>query len=722
MSFAPSKFVNQASSDMVKTYTVPDIRDTDRKRKLSFDYDRLINNNNIVSDQDLQDATERIFGLDNSNTLDDQPLEIIRKKTNKSDSPRKSPIKDRHGSISKGRTPSSQSLIQFEELENGMLGQESIVIDIDQNPRENEEPVVTYESFQPYNDEQNQFASILEAPNTDILQPPGSIDTVHTESNIDNQGECLSDVIGYNSTEGIIYTMDSRKSWRFISQLRGSSKKDVNIVGVALLDNEEVIYKVPRLPSYTIYSEHRVCKVLQETLPSIKHFSRSMFITKMALKCDRRNLCLPSYPNGATGEPWRSCDVLIQKMVPGISLAQHIDMEASYGKLFSAIYQILGVLRVVQTWLQYTHYDLHPNNIKLKPTKEGTYFLFDALADNQEPFATYSHGFKAVIIDQEFAHVCTMDGYPLDSFMGHLVRSFDPTSYDPSIDVLRFLISTFGYYHCKHKNGPFIGKLANSLIKRVNGYGHGVINGQDGVINDEGVFQYGHVEQVGPKNEETFIPIEDPIYKGINQHFSQTDEEKGFVNRWLYHIVGLLTHRIRLPLEKRVENPDTMHLLEVIKLLILLKCQQKEHRLRVLYELMSGKDNVEVYNVVVQLKISISDFNVWIASVRNAIEKCLPHLETALYFTSLENKNIRTQQHTDDFTPEKMIRWLNTKYILRRPVDNSSTICWMTKSARYKISMKSCTPETLNYINCAKDMFDFAKRLKEAVQTIQRFQ
>jgi hypothetical protein len=524
------------------------------------------------------------------------------------------------------------------------------------------------------------------------------------------QGDQINESVGYSKTSGVVYTVSNtrKSSWTFITQLRGHEPNDMNIVGISELDGKEVIYKVPRLPSFSIFSEYRACKAIKDIIPSVKHFSRSLFITKMALKCDKQNLCLPRYPDGSRNEPWRTCDVLVQKKVPGDSFSEKMASEHSYRMLFSVVYQVLCALHSVQTWLQYTHYDLHPGNVKLKPMKEEVYQLFDTVDEPEQPFAVYGK-YKAVIIDNEFSHVCTMDGNPLDSFMGHLKHLYDPTSSDSSIDVLRFLVCTFGYHFTLYKNSQLIGDLAHSLMDMFNK------NSTKGVINEIGII--GELDHQSGK----WTEMKDPIHKGIMQHFN-IPEEKEFVNKYLYHIIELLSHKIRLPLEKKVENPDTSFILDVIKLL-LVKCHHPEYRIRILFEIVSNKNQSDIYAIISQLKVNIPNFNTWYHQIKSAIDSCLPHLETALYFTTLEVKNMRTQQRESEFTPKKMIQWLNTKYVLFRPVDHASIVYWMTKSKRYKVSLKSCTQKQLNYINEMKnDMYAFSARLKEVVQQIHRLQ
>jgi hypothetical protein len=696
--------------DTLKTFTVPDFRDSDKKRKLSFDRTPIRYDTGVVTDMELEMAESRIFGnsrgRSNSIVNEAESADLPRKKTQKPDSPRKSserrssPVRERRGSIAKGRTPSAQSLIQFEQLESGAF-QENKIEPVDETPRDTIQPVITYESFLPCDDEENEFTHIIEPLNNNNNNSDVSdLSASEVSPQQGDDGISTLESIGHSQYNGILYTMEQRKTWAFGRQLRGFSRKDLNIVGIARLDDIEVIYKVPRLPAFTIFAEYRVCKALSETLPSIKHFSRTLFITKMALRCDKRNLALASYPNGATNEPWRTCDVLVQKFIPGVSLALAVETNPSYRKLFSAIYQTLGVLWTAQQWLGYNHNDLHSNNILLKPLKDKKVFhLFDALGDQGKPFAVYSHGFKVVIIDNEFAHTCTVDGNPLDSFMGHICRSYDPTSFDKSIDVLRVLIGTFGYYDQKHAN-PFMRKLANTLIEKVNGYGQGG-------ITDDGIF----------------VPSDDPIFKSISQHYSEfKDTEKEFIQRSLYHIIGHLGHRIKLPLEKKVEVADSTHLLNIIKLLFALKCSQDEYRMRVLHELVSSKDPNAVRSVMEQLKIGIDNFSMWYNKIQNEIEACLPHLETALYFTTLENREKRRRQHEEEFTPEKMIGWLSSKYTLHHPVERGSTVYWMTKSKRYKVSLNKIPEPMLDYVNATKDMFEFSKRLKEVTQRAYQLQ
>lgn len=590
--------------------------------------------------------------------------------------------------ISKKRVPSWHRLMGVDEFsgvaEN--LGKCTVseapeVLTQAHEPEASPGPTLTYMAFEDYTDDD----SCLDTPQDDVVEDTEVVDY-------------------YNRIQSAIYHMNEKLSWTFGNQLRGRMKKDVNVVGEALLDASPVIYKTPKYPSFGIYWERDVSKHLKEYLPSIKHFARAMFIARMPLQCDSRGRCMPRYPNGASGEPWRDCNILVQKLVPGVSFAETIEHDTSYRKMFSGMYQVLASLQVAQYYLGYTNNDLHTNNILMKDVRQkgDVQFLYDAIPD-EDPLAIPCYGYKAVIIDQEFAYIHTVNGRQMDCAMNNLPRGFDPTTSDQSIDVLRFVVSAFTHHVNKHPSLPGTENKIESIYKEMVA---NINSLEEGKLESAGYFE-------GAKDN-----LYDSVY--LQQCLDVSPSNREFVEIWFYKIIGLLCHKIRLPLKGRVEKADTTHVGKIFKKLCELTCSRKQHRLRILYEIVYGRDLAFMEQLMKELKITYPQD--WIVTFKKDVDNCIPHLETALYKATLENKERRKKQRPEMYSPENTIRRLAKFYNIHREVTNKTTVYWMTKTLRTKVSLKRATQEQLDHVNdSAADMFELSRRLKSLVETLTRY-
>jgi hypothetical protein len=498
--------------------------------------------------------------------------------------------------------------------------------------------------------------------------------------------------------KGVVYVMSEGKSQTFCfgQQLRGTKSEDQNIVGLATIGQKDVIYKSPRLPGWNPFWEYSVCEQLQQTLPHLTQFSKAISVTKMPLKCDKKNLCLPQHPRSS--DPWRVCNVLIQEYIPGVTLGDFIRYNNSYRKLFSSMFQVLKVIEAAQFWVGYTHYDLHANNVKLKQTKsKNKYYLYDLLDGKSDPLAVFVYdGLKAVLYDNEFGHTVTMDGHTLDSSLVHLCRSYDPTSSDKSIDALRFVTSVLTFY-MECRTDEYIKGIRDRVVNSVNQY-------ECGKLTDMGVFE----------------PTQDAIRNSVLEALKDCPEgEIKYANKWLYLIISLLTHQITLPLEKKVETADTTHLISLIKNLYQIDCKYSEHRFRIMHEIVCRKGPHEVKTVMESLGASVGknpeDFDTWFNLITDSTFKAIPHIETALYFASKENRHRRELQHESDHTPGNLIKLLLGFYQKIEPLTEETKIKWITKSRKTTVLAKDLPKEVLDDVNSATDLADFSKRLKQAL-------
>lgn len=101
------------------------------------------------------------------------------------------------------------------------------------------------------------------------------------------------------------------------------------------------------------------------------------------------------------------------------------------------IKQIIMALAISQRKIQFTHYDLHCDNVLVKNVDPNSVYLY--VVDEQNQFCVPTNGHCAVIIDYGYSYTQNTGTYGSLEFTE---LGYTPNFYDPYIDCIRFLITT----------------------------------------------------------------------------------------------------------------------------------------------------------------------------------------------------------------------------------------------------------------------------------------
>lgn len=101
------------------------------------------------------------------------------------------------------------------------------------------------------------------------------------------------------------------------------------------------------------------------------------------------------------------------------------------------IKQVVMALAVAQKHLQFTHYDLHCDNVLVKSVPKNSVYLYVIDDDNQ--FCVPTNGLCSVIIDYGYSYTKNTGSYGSLEFTEF---GYTPVFFDAYIDCIRFLITT----------------------------------------------------------------------------------------------------------------------------------------------------------------------------------------------------------------------------------------------------------------------------------------
>ena len=107
--------------------------------------------------------------------------------------------------------------------------------------------------------------------------------------------------------------------------------------------------------------------------------------------------------------------------------------------LYSTIKQVLLAIAIAQRKKNFTHYDLHSNNIMMKKCNKDLVFLY--ILDEYNQFVVPSFGHYPVIIDFGFSYIDDLNDGPLWPSMGHTDAGFMSDRFDWVADPKLFLIT-----------------------------------------------------------------------------------------------------------------------------------------------------------------------------------------------------------------------------------------------------------------------------------------
>lgn len=107
--------------------------------------------------------------------------------------------------------------------------------------------------------------------------------------------------------------------------------------------------------------------------------------------------------------------------------------------IYSSMKQVLMAIIIAQRAKQFTHYDLHSNNVMMRRCNKDLVFLYVIDEDNQ--FCVPTLGHYATIIDFGFSYIKDLDDGPLWPSMAHTCVGFMSDRFDWVADPKLFLVT-----------------------------------------------------------------------------------------------------------------------------------------------------------------------------------------------------------------------------------------------------------------------------------------
>ena len=261
------------------------------------------------------------------------------------------------------------------------------------------------------------------------------------------------------------YNEHREKPWKEWLEFKETFPKPGKQGLVGLLKSKKgptYVFKISQYLNYLVHHESQVMKGLNELSPFCPHFCKGVG----TIECEVNPECRKS------GNPFKEAKITVVKEVMLCEYLENttklyniIRADVKEDALYATIKQVLLAIAFAQRSQNFTHYDLHSNNIMMKKCNPDVVFLY--VLDEENQFCVPTHGLYPIIIDFGFSYSKSMDDGPLWPSMGHTDVGFTSNQFDPIADPKLFLVTVSGEIKEKRKSKK--SKRFRRVIKNIFG-------------------------------------------------------------------------------------------------------------------------------------------------------------------------------------------------------------------------------------------------------------
>jgi len=285
----------------------------------------------------------------------------------------------------------------------------------------------------------------------------------------------LNEESGFNNLLDIYNKNKDKKwdEWLVLDKIFPKPGKQ-GLVGLMSVNNSDekdpiqFTFKISQYINYLVHHELTVMDSLRELSNFCPHFCRGIGSITCQIDPSKRK----------SGNPFEiECKYPIEKEVLLMEYLKDCYKFCNYitspkisdNVIYSTIKQVLMAISIAQKKANFTHYDLHSNNIMMKKCDENLVFLYVLDKDTQFCVPTYGH--YPVIIDFGFSYAKELNGNYLWPSMNHTDIGFLSDRFDHVADTKLFLVTvadelkaTSNYEQFRDKDNA---KKLNNIVRNV---------------------------------------------------------------------------------------------------------------------------------------------------------------------------------------------------------------------------------------------------------------
>lgn len=287
-------------------------------------------------------------------------------------------------------------------------------------------------------------------------------------------------------------------------------------------DGKQFVFKISQYVNYLVHHELTVMKSLNSISDYCPHFCRAIGSIMCSVDPKKKKEGNPFIIDSTYSVEKEV--MLTEYLNSSYKLYNYIiSPKISEDILFSTVKQVLLAISIAQRKRQFTHYDLHSNNIMMKKCSKDLVFLY--VLDENNQFCVATRGHYPVIIDYGFSYSNGLQGEPLWPSLNHTDVGFLSDRFDPIADPKLFLITVSDEIN-EYKKSKKSKKLLNITKNNYNSLNLDWDSGWDAEI---------------PKCASD----------SVISKLSKTNKDSTLFTQYEYYCMDILQTLIVLPLEKQ---------------------------------------------------------------------------------------------------------------------------------------------------------------------------
>jgi hypothetical protein len=210
------------------------------------------------------------------------------------------------------------------------------------------------------------------------------------------------------------------------------------IAEIIEINGKNMVTKVSQYIDFVTRHEYIVMKGLNNMSSYCPHFCKVYELKEMEL--GKRYEKMPTIFYKPDDDERVKMDVLFMEYIPSaLSLASGILTESiSKRQLFSCLKQVIVAIKMAQLKMNFTHYDLHTDNILLLPIEKTSFSLY---VFENENFLLPTYGILPIIIDFGFSYCNSLKNTNFYSTLEHTNRGYCPFTFDFFNDIKILLLN-----------------------------------------------------------------------------------------------------------------------------------------------------------------------------------------------------------------------------------------------------------------------------------------
>jgi hypothetical protein len=207
------------------------------------------------------------------------------------------------------------------------------------------------------------------------------------------------------------------------------------VCGVFLLEGHKFVFKLSQYIDYIASHEYEIMKGLDDIADFCPHFCRSIALIEHDVEPRRKKNANPfeiisKYP---IKQP-----ILLEEYIDGHNLMHYIDRR-KYDVVFSSIKQVLAAIVIAQKCKNFSHYDLHSDNILLEKCSADQVNLY--ILDDNAAIVVPTYGYMSKMIDFGFSYNDNINDNYATTGISYTDIGFMSDRFDWISDFKLFLVS-----------------------------------------------------------------------------------------------------------------------------------------------------------------------------------------------------------------------------------------------------------------------------------------